>query len=101
MDVPDDVIIERLTGRLWAPESGCVYHIKNNPPKRAGFCDQSGEALVTREDDREEVIRSRLKVFYESTQPLLSHYKEKGLLKSIKATDLPEEVFSQVLKNSP
>ena len=98
LDVPDDVIVERLTGRLWAPESGCVYHIKNKPPKRAGFCDKSGETLVTREDDREELIRSRLKVFHESTKPLLNDYRKKGILRIIQAEASPEEVFNQILK---
>lgn len=94
----DDVIVERLSGRLWAPKSGCVYHIKNNPPKREGVCDQSGEALITRKDDREEVIQSRLRVFHKNTTPLLKHYERRGLLKSISAILPPEEVFSQILK---
>ena len=98
LDASNDVIIERLTGRLWAPKSGCVYHIKSNPPKRKGFCDQSGEPLIKREDDREEVIRSRLRVFHDNTTPLLKHYKEKGLLKSISAILPPEEVFNQILQ---
>ena len=98
LDASNNVIIERLTGRLWGPKSGCVYHIKNKPPKREGFCDQSGEPLVKREDDREEVIRSRLRVFHDNTIPLLKHYKEKGLLKSISATLPPEEVFNQILQ---
>lgn len=97
-DIRDDQIVERLTGRLWAPESGCVYHVKNNPPKQAGFCDKSGEALVTRKDDREEVIRSRLKVFHKNTKPLLNYYKETGLLKKIEAEASPEEVFNQILE---
>jgi len=95
----DDVIVERLSGRLWAPKSGCVYHIKNNPPKRAGVCDQSGEPLITREDDRGEVIiQSRLRVFQENTTPLLKHYEGKGVLKSISATLSSEEVFNQILQ---
>ena len=96
LSAPDHLIIERLTGRLWAPKSGCVYHITNNPPRRAGFCDQSGEALVKREDDRKEVVLSRLKVFHQHTAPLLEHYKKRGLLKSVSAELSPEEVFLRI-----
>ncbi len=96
LDVSDDMIVERLTGRLWAPTSGCVYHVKNNPPKRKGFCDKSDEPLITREDDKEEVIRSRLEVFHQNTKPLLTYYKKKGLLKKIKAELSPEKVFHQI-----
>ncbi len=96
LSAPDHLIIERLTGRLWAQKSGCVYHIKNNPPRRAGFCDQSGEALVKREDDRKEVVLSRLRVFHKHTAPLLEHYKKRGLLKSVSADLPPEEVFLRI-----
>lgn len=98
LKIPDEQIVKRLTGRLWAPNSGCVYHIKNNPPKQAGFCDESGEALVTRSDDREEVLRSRLNVFHKNTKPLLNHYEKKGLLKNISAGASPKEVFHQILQ---
>ena len=98
LDISDNLIVERLTGRLWAPESGCVYHIKNKPPKRAGFCDKSGEVLVQRKDDREEVIRSRLRVFHKNTKPLLAYYREKGFLKSIRAELDSEEIFHQLLQ---
>ena len=97
-DVSDDVIIERLTGRLWAPKSGCVYHIKNNPPKRIGFCDQSGETLVSREDDKKEVICSRLKAFHDNTKALLDYYEERKLLKKVPAISSSEEVFIQLLR---
>ena len=95
--LPDDLIVQRLKGRLWAKKSGCVYHTQNNPPKKAGFCDVSGEALVTREDDREELIRLRLEVFHKETKPLLKKYEEKGLLAKIEAEACPEEVFQKIL----
>ena len=97
-EVSDDTIVERLSGRLWAPKSGRLYHVKNKPPQREGFCDQSGEKLVKREDDKEELIRPRLKVFHENTKPLLHYYDQKGLLESIKAEADPEEIFSSVLQ---
>ena len=98
LDLPDSALVERLTGRLWAPKSGCVYHIRNRPPKRPGFCDQSGEALVTRPDDREELLSSRLKVFHEETRPLLNYYREKNCFTAVEAGARPEEVFQRILK---
>ena len=98
LSLSDDFLVERLTGRLWAPKSGCVYHIKNKPPKRAGFCDVSGEALIARSDDREELIRPRLQVFHKETKPLLRKYEENGLLVRIKAENSPEEIFQKILQ---
>ena len=98
LKISDDQIVQRLTGRLWAPKSSCVYHIKNKPSKRSGFCDQSGEVLVTRSDDREEVVRFRLRVFHENTKPLLNYYKKKHLLQSISAEFSPNEVFDHILQ---
>lgn len=98
LDVPDDIIVERLTGRLWAQKSGCIYHIKYNPPKKTGFCDESGEVLITRRDDREDVLRSRLDVFRKETLILLDYYEKKDCLSKIHATGSPEKVFSQILK---
>ena len=96
--IRDEEVVKRLTGRLWAPKSGRIYHIKNRPPKRDGVCDESGEALVTRPDDTEEVIRSRLELFHKDTKPLLNHYENKGFLKSISAEAPPEELLAQILK---
>ena len=98
LKISDNQIVQRLTGRLWAPKSGCVYHIKHKPSKRAGFCDKSGEALVTRSDDKEDVVRFRLKLFHENTKPLLKHYKKRGLLQSISAEFSPKEVFDHILQ---
>ena len=98
LEISDDQVVSRLSGRLWAPQSGCVYHIKNDPPRRAGFCDHSGEELITRSDDKEEVIRSRLKVFHDNSQTLLSYYKKRGLLKRLSAECPPEELFHRILQ---
>ena len=98
LDLSDQEALNRLTGRLYAPQSGRVYHVKKRPPRRAGFCDDSGEALVTRPDDKEEVIRTRLKVFHKNTAPLRAFYKKKGLLREISANQAPMEVFSHILK---
>lgn len=97
-EIADDQVVDRLTGRLWAPKSGCIYHIRNKPPQKAGICDQSGEALIVRSDDKEEIVRSRLKVFHENTKPLIDYYEKKGLLNRISAETSPETVFQSLLK---
>jgi adenylate kinase len=74
--VPDDVIIERMSGRRCHLPSGRTYHVKFNPPKVPGKDDVTGEPLVQRDDDKEETVRKRLEVFHRQTEPLL-HYYEK------------------------
>ena len=76
IDVADDEIVKRLSGRRVHPGSGRVYHIEYNPPAKAGVDDESGEALVQREDDQEETIRKRLQVYHEQTEPLVGFYSE-------------------------
>jgi adenylate kinase len=74
IDVPDSVIIDRLTGRRVHPGSGRVYHVTHNPPRTPGQDDQTGEALVQREDDREETVRQRLEVYHSQTAQLVGYY---------------------------
>lgn len=74
-DVPDEVIVERMSGRRVHPGSGRVYHIVYNPPKEAGKDDVSGEELVVRPDDEAETVRKRLGVYHEQTKPLVDYYK--------------------------
>ena len=83
IDVPDDVIIERLSGRRIAPSSGRVYHTKNNPPKVEGVDDETGEALIQRADDQAETIRQRLHVYRDQTSPLVEFYQNEGLYSPI------------------
>ena len=75
IDVPDDVIIGRLTGRRVHPASGRVYHVEFNPPRVAGRDDVTGEELVHREDDREETVRQRLGVYHDQTAQLIGYYQ--------------------------
>lgn len=77
-DVPDEVIVERITGRRSHPASGRVYHVKFNPPKVEGVDDVTGEPLVTRADDKPEVVADRLKVYHTHTKPLVDYYKAKA-----------------------
>jgi adenylate kinase len=75
IDVADDEIIERMSGRWVHPASGRTYHVKFNPPKREGKDDLTGEPLVQREDDREETVRHRLEVYRKQTLPLVGYYR--------------------------
>lgn len=74
IDVPSDLLIERITGRRVHPASGRTYHIKYNPPKAAGVDDETGEALIQRVDDLEDTIKKRLQVYAEQTLPLIEYY---------------------------
>ena len=76
--VEDETIINRLSGRRVHPGSGRVYHVQFNPPQRAGFDDVTGEALVQREDDKEETVRKRLQVYQEQTAPLIRFYRDQS-----------------------
>lgn len=86
LEVPDEVIIERLSQRLSCESCGAPYHITSSPPKNEGICDRCGGCLIQREDDREEVIRKRLQVYHEQSAPLKDYYKKKGELILIDAT---------------
>lgn len=74
--VPDDMIVERLSGRRSHPHSGRVYHIKYNPPLVEMQDDETGEPLIQREDDKEATVRERLKVYHQQTEPLVSYYQQ-------------------------
>lgn len=74
IDVPDEAIIERMSGRRVHVASGRTYHVKYNPPKTAGVDDVTGEALIQRDDDQEETVRKRLQIYHDQTKPLVSYY---------------------------
>lgn len=77
IQVPDDVIVKRLAGRMIHQPSGRVYHVISHPPKRPGFDDVTGEPLTHRTDDNEETVRTRLEVYHAKTEPLVNWYKQK------------------------
>jgi adenylate kinase len=83
--VPDDIIIERMSGRRAHLPSGRTYHVKYNPPKVAGKDDVTGEPLVQRDDDREETVRNRLEVYHRQTEPLIGYYRKWGASGDAKA----------------
>ncbi len=78
--VPDGIIVERMAGRRSCPQCGRVYHLKSAPPKNDTLCDDCGVELVQRPDDREEVVKDRLRVYHEKTQPLEELYRNRGIL---------------------
>ena len=94
---PED-LIKRSTGRRVCENCESVYHLLTNPPKKPGFCDRCGGKLIVREDDKEEVVRNRIQVYDEQTKPLISFYKEKGLLVQVYGSGLIDEVFERAIE---
>ncbi|MSS77995.1 adenylate kinase [Anaerococcus sp. AGMB00486] len=99
IEVPEDVIIERISGRRVNISTGKVYHIKYNPPKVEGIDDETGEKLIQREDDRPEAVKERLDVYKKHTSVLIDYYNDKGILVTIDGTKTPDEVFEQIKKS--
>jgi adenylate kinase len=96
--VPEDVLIERLTGRWTCRSCGAVYHMVFNPPNVNGVCDQCGSRdLYQREDDKEETVKNRIKVYYKQTMPLIEYYQSKGALVEIDGTKSIEQVTRDLL----
>jgi len=90
MSVPDDILIRRLSGRRICKTCGAVYHMVNVPPKTEGICDNDGAELYQRPDDNEETVRNRLSVYENQTAPLISYYREQGLILDVDASITPE-----------
>lgn len=98
LEVPEEVLIQRLTGRRVCRSCGAVYHVKNIPPKKEGVCDLCGGELYQRPDDSEETVRNRLSVYREQTADLIGHYEEMDVLKRIEANRGPEQTESAVVE---
>jgi adenylate kinase len=86
IDVPREVILDRLTTRRTCSDCGAIYNVKSNPPQVEGVCDKCGGAVVQRDDETEEAINNRLNVYNAQTAPLVDFYKNEGMLLSVKAT---------------
>ncbi|QRN78759.1 MAG: nucleoside monophosphate kinase, partial [Nocardiopsis sp. BM-2018] len=93
--VDEEEVVKRLSGRRSCPECGRVYHVEYDAPREAGKCDNEGAELYQREDDREETIRHRLKVYRDQTAPLVEFYSGEGLLATIAATGPVAEVTAR------
>ncbi|MDH3982330.1 MAG: adenylate kinase [Kiritimatiellaceae bacterium] len=95
---PDEVIVERLSGRRSCPECKAVYHVTYNPPRQDGICDSDAVTLFQRADDNADTIRKRLNVYAEQTAPLISYYEAKNLIQPVDATQSISEVRVAVLE---
>ncbi len=96
IDVSDDSLVERLSGRRTCPTCGESYHVVFNPPEQQGVCEVCGSQLYQRDDDREEVIRQRLAVYNQKTKPLIDYYAKAGILVNIDGSRSVNEVFRAV-----
>lgn len=96
VEVPDENIIRRMSGRRACLSCGRTYHIVYNPPKEEGICDECKKELVLRDDDKPETVEKRLKVYHEQTQPLIDYYRNKGVLAEVDGTRDMKEVFTAI-----
>ena len=97
IEVPDEYIIKRMSGRRACPGCGATYHLLHKPPKKEGCCDVCGKTLVLREDDETDTVKKRLEVYHDQTQPLISYYKKAGILKETDGTCSMDKVFEDII----
>ncbi len=97
VDVPDENIVRRMSGRRACLKCGATYHIEHIPPKTEGICDKCGSELVQRDDDKPETVQNRLSVYHEQTQPLIDYYDKKNILKTVDGTKDMQEVFNDIV----
>lgn len=96
IDVPKEIIVDRILGRRVCPKCGESYHIKYNPPKLPGICDVCGTSLIHRADDQEEIILERLTIYNLTTVSILEFYEKKGILHKIKGDGGIQDIFAQI-----
>ena len=97
LEVPDENIINRMSGRRACVGCGATYHIQFNAPKVEGVCDTCGEKLILRDDDKPETVKNRLSVYHEQTQPLIDYYSKKGVLAEVDGTQAMDDVFNAIV----
>lgn len=98
VDVPDENIMDRMSGRRTCRKCGEGYHTKYHPPVVEGKCDVCGGELYTRDDDLPETVKKRLVVYHDQTQPLIDYYTKQGILKSVDGTQKMDTVFADIVK---
>ncbi len=96
VDVPDEEVVRRISGRRVSVKTGRPYHVESDPPKHEGRCDVDGSRLIQRDDDKPEVVTKRLEVYHAETEPLIAYYDERGLLRRVDGTRSPTEVHDHV-----
>ena len=97
VDVPDENIVKRMSGRRACVGCGATYHIVYNPTKVEGKCDACGADLILRDDDKPETVLNRLKVYHDQTQPLIDYYTKKGVIAEVDGTKDMQEVFDAIV----
>ena len=97
VEVPDESIVERMSGRRACLNCGGTYHIIFNPSKKEGICDKCSSELVLREDDKPETVSKRLKVYHDQTQPLIDYYRGQNVLREVDGTKEVSEVFDGII----
>ena len=98
LEVPDDVIVERMSGRRVCPKCGATYHISDNPSKAGSLCEKCSTELTVRSDDAPEVVLSRLEVYHETTEPLKNYYASKGILSLVDGVGTVEETAARTFR---
>ncbi len=98
IDVIEEELVKRLTGRKSCPKCSAMFHVVFQPPKKEGICDLCGGTLFTREDDKEETIRNRLEVYRRQTEPLKSFYEQRGLLRIVDGIGSPADITARINK---
>jgi adenylate kinase len=96
IDVPDEEVVRRLSGRRVCVKAGHNYHVEFDPPKREDVCDQDGSRLIQRDDDKPEVIQNRLRVYHDKTKPLVDYFDDLGLMRRIDGTREPADVHGHI-----
>ena len=96
VDVPDENIVSRMSGRRACTGCGATYHIVYNPSKKGDCCEVCGEKLILRDDDKPETVQKRLNVYHEQTQPLIDYYTKQGILKAVDGTQDMNDVFTAI-----
>lgn len=96
ISVPSDILVDRITGRRSCPACGATYHIRYNAPKTEGICDNDGTALIQRDDDKPETVKTRIDVYEEESAPLVGYYDKLGKLVTIDGTQSPAEVAEAI-----
>ena len=97
-EVAEEVLVDRMSGRRSCPKCGAVYHVVQNPPQRAGFCDRDDTGLVQRDDDKPETVKRRLDEYARKTEPLRRYYAERGLVSSVTGVGTPEGILAATRK---
>lgn len=98
VDVADDHIVKRMSGRRACLKCGATYHVEHIPPRQEGICDSCGSELVLRDDDKPETVMNRLKVYHDQTQPLIEYYGQKGILRKVDGTMEMQDVFQAIVE---